>query len=102
MTTHRPAHEIELYREDDEYVVVTDVGDADPEDVDVRWRGGHLHVYVETGDDGRRSVRHRDVSVPREIDPDGITAAFADGVLEVHLPITQGRVQGKEIDIRTN
>ena len=102
MTTHRPAHEIELYRESDEYVVVTDVGDADPGDVDVSWRGGHLHVYVETGDDGRRSVRHRDVSVPKEIDPDAITAEFSEGVLEVHLPIVQDRVHGKEIEVQTD
>lgn len=102
MTTHRPAHEIELYRQENEYVVVADVGDADAADVDVSWRSGHLHVYVETETEGRRHVRHRDVSVPKEIDTDGIAAEFADGVLEVHLPIVEDRVHGKEIEIRTD
>lgn len=102
MTTHKPAHELELYREETDYVVVVDVGDAGPEDVDVNWRGGHLHIYVEGDDDGRRSVRHRDVSVPREIEPDGITAEYADGVLEVRLPVVEDRVHGMDIDIETN
>ncbi|MFB6172423.1 MAG: Hsp20/alpha crystallin family protein [Haloarculaceae archaeon] len=102
MTTHKPDHEFELYREGDEYVVLADVGDADPADVDVSWRGGHLHVYVEIAEDGRNTIRHRDVSVPREIDPDGITASFDDGVLEVHLPVVADRVHGKSIDVETN
>lgn len=102
MTTHRPAHEIELYREADAYTVIVDVGDADPEEVHVTWRNGHLHVHLEVQETSRDSVRHREVSVPREVDPDGITAAFSDGVLEVTLPVISDRVHGKTIEVERN
>ncbi|MDG5778500.1 Hsp20/alpha crystallin family protein [Haloarculaceae archaeon H-GB2-1] len=90
MTDHRPAHEVELYRDGDAYVVILELPGFDREDVDLRWQNRHLHVSAEhtaDGDDEKRTVYHRDVGIPKDIVEDDITASFENDVLEVTLPI---------------
>jgi HSP20 family protein len=87
MTRHTPQHEIELYREEGSYVVIVELPGAGAEDVDVNWIDGHLSVAAEVTRDGRNRVVSRRLSVPKRIDPSGISARFEDGVLEVTLPI---------------
>lgn len=101
MTRHRPRHEFELYREDDSYVVVADLPEAERSAIDVDWTDGHLHVAAEIADDGRRRVVTRRLSFPKEIDPEGIGAAYDDGVLEVTLPIVgEERPKALRIDVQ--
>ena len=101
MTRHHPAKEVELYRENDEYVVLFDLPGYDPADVDVRWRDRRLHVSAEHhGEGDRKGVYHRSVGVPKSIDEDGIDAAYEDGVLEVTLPIRERQDTGRKIDVR--
>jgi HSP20 family protein len=100
MTKHRPRHEVELYREDDTYVVVAQLPDAERSSIDVDWTDGHLHVAAEISDDGRRRVVTRRLSFPKEIDPEGISAAYDDSVLEVSLPIVgEDRPKALKIDV---
>jgi HSP20 family protein len=100
MTRHRPRHEFELYREADSYVVVAALPDADRSAIDVDWTDGHLHVAAEVDDSGRRRVVSRRLSFPKEIDPDGITAAYEEGVLEVTLPIVgEERPEARRIEV---
>lgn len=100
MTSHHPEKEVELHREGDAYVVLFDLPDYEPDDVEVHWRDRRLHVAVEPqGDDGRRQVYHRSVGVPKSIDDDDIDATYEDGVLEVTLPISEEQDEGRRIDV---
>jgi HSP20 family protein len=102
MTRHTPHHEVELYREEDSYVVIVELPGAGAEDVDVNWVDGRLSVAAEVATQGRRRVVSRRVSVPKGIDPDGITARFEDGVLEVTLPIVgDERPDGLNIEVES-
>jgi HSP20 family protein len=102
MTRHQLDHEIELYREDDEYVVLMEMAGYDREDLDLTWRDNHLHVEAAHVDaeSGRSEVRRRSLSFPKEIDDENITASVDEGTLEVHLPIaSHDREKGRNIDI---
>jgi HSP20 family protein len=102
MTRHTPHHEVELYREADSYVVIVELPGATAADVDVNWVDGRLSVAAEVATDGRRRVVSRRVSVPKEIDPSGISARFEDGVLEVTLPIVgEDRPEGISIEVES-
>ena len=89
MTKHRPAHEVELYRDGAVYTVIVSLPDVEAADLDLRWHDGALHVTVEADHvmSDPSGVFHRRVGVPREIDADGIEATLDEGVLEVKLPI---------------
>jgi HSP20 family molecular chaperone IbpA len=102
MTMTDPRHELELYREDEHYLVLAHV-DAEPGDIDVKWVDGHLHVAAEHHLDGRTRVTHRDMTFPRAVDADAITADYdeADDVLEIRLPIVGERPEGRSVDIGT-
>lgn len=93
MSRHRPPHEVELYRDGVVYTVLVDLPERDPQDLTVRWRDGALHVSDEPGDvlSDPSSVYHRRIGVPKAIDESGISASYADGVLEVTLPIVGDR-----------
>jgi len=105
--THHPDHEVELFRDGDAYEVYVALPDCERGDVTVRWNDGRLHVTAETdieaaGSNGDTPARvfDRHMSVPHEIDADGITASFEDGVLDVHLPIrSESSRPGREIEI---
>lgn len=99
---HRPAHEVELYRDGAIYTVIVDLPERDPEDLTVRWRDGALCVSEEPDDvlSDPSSVYHRRIGVPKAIDESGIAASYADGVLEVTLPIVGDRPdRGREVPI---
>jgi HSP20 family protein len=102
MTRHQLDHEIELYREDDQYVVLMELQGYDREELDLTWRDNHLHVEAQHVDSetGRSEVRRRSLSFPKEIDDEGISASVDEGTLEVHLPISaEERDTGRQIDI---
>jgi HSP20 family protein len=88
MSRHRPRKGIELYRDDDAFTVLVDLAEFERDDVGVSWREGRLHVTAERLDeDGRVDHRHRHLGVPTDVATEDIAAEFADGVLEVTLPI---------------
>jgi HSP20 family protein len=102
MTRHTPHHEVELYREGENYVVIVELPGAAAADVDVDWIDGHLSVAAEVEREDRRRVVSRRLSVPKEIDPSGITARFDDDVLEVTLPIVgERRSDGVSVEIES-
>lgn len=92
----------ELYEEDDEFVLSIEMPGFEHEDIDVNFYEGRLHVAAETEDEsrGRRKTYHRTFRLPKEIDPEEITARYTNGVLEVRLPILAGAAQrGQTIEI---
>jgi HSP20 family protein len=102
MSTHRPAHEVELYRDGDAYSVIVDLPDFDREDVEVRFHDGRLHVEGEhlDPDDGQRAIFNRHVGLPKLVDVENIEATFEDGILEVTLPIAgEDIVRGVTVDV---
>lgn len=100
MTTHHPAKGVELYVEDDTYVLLFEMPQFDPDEIDVTWHDRRLHVEAEhTAEGDRREVYHRSVGLPREIDESGISASYSEGVLEVDLPISDEQRQTTQIEI---
>jgi HSP20 family molecular chaperone IbpA len=95
-----PRHELELYREDDQYLVLADIG-PDPADIDVQWVDGHLHVGVEHRHGGRSRVTNRTMTFPLAVNPEAITADLdeTDGVLEIRLPIVGKRPEGHTVEV---
>lgn len=100
MTTHHPRKGIELYREGDAYVVLFDLPDCDPAELEVRWRDSHLHVEVVEGTGGdRHRVFHRSVGLPKPIRKGEITARYEDGVLTVTAPVSDTRSEHHRVDV---
>lgn len=87
-----------LFREGDEYVLTADLPDVAPEDVEVAWDDGRLHVAVE-GTDAGREVFHETATFYREIDAGNIAASYADGTLELRVPIRRDGVRGMSIEV---
>lgn len=100
MTMTDPRHELELYREDDNYLVLAHI-DAEPADIEVQWVDNHLHVAAEHHLDGRTRVTHRDMTFPRSVDADAISADYdeSDDVLEIRLPIVGERPEGRSVTV---
>ncbi|MFB6105534.1 MAG: Hsp20/alpha crystallin family protein [Halobacteriaceae archaeon] len=90
MVPYHPRHEVELFRDEGEFVVYVDLP-ADDVDVDLRWRDGDLSVIVEHEDPetGRNRIRQRHVGFHRPVRRDDISATIEEGVLVVHLPIDE-------------
>jgi len=101
MTRHRPEHAMELYRDDDTYVVYVELPGYNESEIDIRWHDRRLTISAErTTDDDRRAVFHRSMGLPREIHADAIDATYEEGVLEVTLPIADpGSRPGQEISL---
>jgi HSP20 family protein len=92
----------ELYEEDDEFVLSIEMPGFEREEIDVNFYEGRLHVAAESEKESRRQKKtyHRTFRLPKEIEPDEITARYRNGVLEVHLPILTGAVhRGHTIEV---
>lgn len=98
--THLPDHEVELYRDEDAYVVIVDLPGYDRSSLDVRWHDGRLHVHAENSADGRSKVFTRNVTLPYAVDADAISASYEEDVLEVRLPLlAEERSPGTRINV---
>lgn len=81
----------------DDYVVVVDMPGFEAEEIDLRFEDGSLHLDAHHEDStesemgsmsrSRRVSEH--VRVPAEVDEDGISASYRNGVLEVRLPLIE-------------
>lgn len=90
----------ELYEDDGEFTLTVELPGFERDDIDVRWRDGQLNVAAEReGPGDRAKTYHRSFRFPREIDEDGISAEYRNGVLEVTLPVASTPVSGTEIEI---
>ena len=95
---------MDLTEHDGEYVFTADLPGFEKEAIDLRFDDGYLVLSAsqEGGDESssrRRSIHER-VSLPVEVEEDGISASYHNGVLTVHLPIVEGATEsGHHIDI---
>jgi HSP20 family protein len=101
MARHRPEHAIELYRDENAYVVYVELPGYDESEIDVRWHDRRLTISAEHASvDGRNTVFHRNMGLPRQIWADEIEAIYEDEVLEVTLPIADRNARpGREIKL---
>lgn len=100
MTTHHPPKGVELYREDDAYVVLFDLPEHDPNDIEVRWHDSRLHVEaVENKNGERHRIYHQSIGLPKAIEEDGISAVYDDGVLTVTAPVTESGPEHHTVDV---
>ncbi len=95
---------VDLTEHDDEFVVTVDMPGFEREDIDLRFHDGVCYLAAEHEDVDETSARRRSireqVSVPRAVEVDEITATYRNGVLEVHLPIVEGAAErGHRIDV---
>lgn len=100
MTTHHPRKGVELYREDDAYVVLFELPDHEPSDIEVRWHDSRLHVEAPAQHDGKRNrVFHRSIGLPKPIRKEGISATYDDGVLTVTVPVSETGSEHHRVDV---
>lgn len=94
--------DVELYEEDEEFVLSIEMPGFDQEEIDVTWDDGRLRVAAENVEETRDRKRtyHRTFRLPKRIDDEEISATYRNGVLEVRLPIEAKATQrGRQIDI---
>lgn len=91
----------ELYEEDGEFALTTNMPGFEKEEIDLAWDDGMLNVAAEHVDEGRdrKKTYHRRFRFPRDVDDDAITAEYTNGVLEVRLPALGTTTRGKSIPI---
>jgi len=98
------SNDYELYEEDDEFVLSVEMPGFEPEEIDVAWDDGVLNIAAERESEQRdqRKTYHRRFRFPKTVDDEEIRAEYANGILEVRLPVETGAtVTGREIEIRT-
>lgn len=96
--------DFELYEEDGEFVLTVDMPGFERDEIDVRWHEGRLNVAAEhvSEERGRKKTYHRAFRVPKEIEPEEITAQYRNGVLEVSLPMAEDAItHGYEIEVES-
>lgn len=93
----------ELYEEEGQFVLTIDMPGYEREEISVSWDEGVLHIGAEHENDarGQRKTYRRTFRVPKEIEPDEISAHYRNGVLEVRLPILGTQVSGVEIEVES-
>jgi HSP20 family molecular chaperone IbpA len=91
-----PNLRVEDYVEDGDYVLKAEMPGVDPEkDVDVSIDGGIITIRGERKEEQKEKNHQelhygsftRSIPLPRGVKPDQITAKYADGVLEVRVPM---------------
>lgn len=93
---------VDMLDQGDKYVVRADLPGYDPSDIDITYSDGQLTITGERDEESieevdgtylrrerRRQSASRTVTVPGEIDEDGIEANHSRGVLSVTLPRTE-------------
>ncbi len=103
---------VDIYETADEVVLKAALPGANREDINVSAQedsitiSGHSKQEEEVDEEGyyRRELRygsfHRTVPLPAAVDPDEVSAKFADGVLTVRAPKAPAAEPGKKIQIQ--
>jgi HSP20 family protein len=77
---------VDIFENDNELLVVTDVPGLDPNDIGVHVDFPEFRIEAKVqGSPDRPVVYRRTFSVDERIDPERVKAEYKDGVLRVHL-----------------
>lgn len=102
---------MDLYRQDDRYVLSVDLPGIDPGSVDIDVDGQLLTIRAERtlrGADGVQWLTRereggsflRQLSLGQGIDTDGITAHYENGVLNVIIPVSE-KARPRRIEVKS-
>jgi HSP20 family protein len=102
---------VDLADHDDEYVLEADLPGFEKDDIDVRITDHTLHVDAEreaaTDTTSENYVRRershrttsRSITLPGEVETDGVTATYDAGVLRVSIPKAEPLSESHRIDV---
>ncbi|RWZ68100.1 Hsp20/alpha crystallin family protein [Labedella populi] len=103
---------VDLFRDGDRYVLNADLPGIDPGSIDIDVDGTQLTIRAQRTADGRDDVRWlarergagsflRQFTLGDGVDVDGISAAYANGVLSVIIPVAE-RAKPRKIAVETD
>lgn len=109
MPVARPSMPMDAYRDGDQFVVEFDLPGVDPESIDVTVEKNALTVRAEREwrpSDGQELLVSerpqgkftRQIMLSESIDPDGINAAYVNGVLTVTVPVAD-QAKPRRVDV---
>lgn len=99
---------VEDYVEDDQYVVRAELPGLDPaKDIEVTVADGTLTIRAERREEHKEPHRSefrygsfdRSVSLPERADTAHIKARYDKGILEVSVPVTEAKPEGRRIKV---
>ncbi len=99
---------VEDYVKDDRYVVRAELPGLDPEkDIEVTVEAGTLTIRAERREEHEEPHRSefrygsltRSVTLPAGADAEKITASYDKGILEVTVPFSEAKTQGRRVEI---
>lgn len=102
---------VDLFREQDKYILNADLPGVEPDSVDIDVDGHLLTLRAQRApaDDGSRrwllqerpyGAYQRQFTIGDDVDPDGITASYDNGVLSVIIPVAE-RAKPRKIEIES-
>ena len=86
---------VNVFRKGDDFIIIAEVPGVKKSEIDVQVKGRRLSGGKEVGYPEKAALHRRErlagrfdraVSLPFEIDPDGVKAEYRDGVLALFLP----------------
>jgi len=95
-TRYRVVPKVDVYENEEEYLVIADVPGVAQENLNVSFVRGELTLEGTNGD----RIYQRAFTVPDGIDGSSIEAAMVNGVLSVHLPKAP-EVKPRRIQVRS-
>jgi len=111
-TRNRPhfAPNVDIIELPNELQVLTDMPGLRPEDVDIHFENGTLSIHGKVADRQPNGTNyllreyevgdfHRSFEVSEAVNPEGISADYANGVLTLHLPKTEA-VKARKITVK--
>jgi len=112
-TRNRPhfAPNVDIVELPGELQVLTDMPGLRPEDVDIHFENGTLAIHGKVADRQPEGTSyllreyevgdfHRSFEVSEAVNPEGISADYAGGVLTLHLPKTEA-VKARKITVKS-
>lgn len=99
----------DVYREDGDYIIITDVPGIDLDTLDLTWDGGELvlEAAIRSPEKPERQpllrerptgTYYRRIPLGPDLDPAGAVASYCDGILEVRVPRKRRR-PGKTVRV---
>lgn len=94
---------LEMEEAEKEYVIRAEMPGFEMNEIEVNLTGNVLAIRavhpVPEGKEGTSNRLERSVTVPEDVNPEGVTASYRNGLLEVHLPRTPAPT-GRRIEVK--
>lgn len=100
VVTRRVVPAIDIFENEDEFMLVADVPGLGESDLDLTFEKGVLNFSGAAEIAGRHVEYRRAIAVPESIDAQAINASLERGVLSVHLP-KRAELKPRRIAINT-